>query len=207
LAAKRFSNYFWENGAAPGLVVKVPSVLTQEAADRLKTNMQEFKKDKSGRTLPLEGGSEVETTGIPQRDAQFLETMNFNKTQIASLFRVPPPLIGDLTQANYSNVQELYMQFVKSTMAPWWNRWEHELNRKLNPATESGRNRFFRFNADGLLRGDATTRAEYYQTLRRIGAITPNEIREQENMNRSDQEGADQLHKQLQDVPLGTPPQ
>ena len=45
---------------------------------------------------------------------------------------------------------------------------------------------FFRLNLDGLLRGDTQSRASYYNTMFNIGAMSPNDVRELENLNRRD---------------------
>lgn len=206
IATQEFSNSFWENSAAPGLVVKVPEELSQENYDRLKESLDEFREDKAGGALPLDGGTEIETAGIPQRDAQFLETQRFSKEQIASIFRVPPPLLMDLTNANYSNVTALYQMFVKSSLLPWLKRWEHELDRKIKPGSRDAKNNFFRYDVDDLLRGNATERANFYRVMLREGVLTRNEVRERENLNPVSEDEADKLFKQIQDVPLGTPP-
>jgi len=203
LATQRFSNNFWQNGAAPGLVVKMPHQLSQEAYERLKTSLQNFKGGNAGKSLPLDQNADVqEVGGIPQRDAQFLETKKFSKEQIASLFRVPLPLINSLDNANYSNVTALTLNFAKYTMAPLFARMEAELNRKLRPRTEAGRKNFFEFDMTSLMRGDDATRAEYFDKLFGNSVITPNEIREREGLNRLDVEGMDKPYKQKQDIPI-----
>jgi len=40
----------------------------------------------------------------------------------------------------------------------------------------------------------------------REGVLTRNEVRERENLNPVSEDEADKLFKQIQDVPLGTPP-
>ena len=41
----------------------------------------------------------------------------------------------------------------------------------------------FKFNIDGLLRGDSKSRAEYYKDLFNVGALSPNDVRRLENLN------------------------
>jgi HK97 family phage portal protein len=204
LATQRFSNNFWQNGASPGLVVKMPHQLSQEGYERLKHSLQGFKGGNAGKSLPLDQGADVqEVGGIPQRDAQFLETKKFSKEQIASIFRVPLPLINSLDNANYSNVTALTLNFAKYTMSPLFSRMEAELNRKLRPRTEQGRqNYFFEHDMTSLLRGDDATRAEYYSKLFGNSVITPNEIRDREGLNKLDISGMDVPYKQKQDVPI-----
>ena len=59
---------------------------------------------------------------------------------------------------------------------------EQELNRKL--FKESEKNKFYvKFNVAGLLRGNTKDRAEYYRTLFNLGVLSPNDIREKEDLN------------------------
>lgn len=43
-----------------------------------------------------------------------------------------------------------------------------------------------KFNANGMMRGDSTARASFYTAQIQNGAISPNEIRELEDMNPRD---------------------
>jgi len=50
--------------------------------------------------------------------------------------------------------------------------------------TESEKKSFFvKFNLNGRLRGDAATRAAFYQTMRQNGIMSANDIRSLEEMN------------------------
>jgi len=184
-----------EDGQRIFYTVKITEDKEQELPERDILHFKILSKD--GYNADIE-----EVGGIPQRDAQFLETKKFSKEQIASLFRVPLPLINSLDNANYSNVTALTLNFAKYTMAPLFARMEAELNRKLRPRTEAGRRNFFEFNMTSLMRGDDATRAEYFDKLFGNSVITPNEIREREGLNRLDVEGMDKPYKQKQDIPI-----
>jgi len=45
---------------------------------------------------------------------------------------------------------------------------------------------FTTFDANSMLRGSANDRAEFYDKMVKIGAMTINEVRERENMNKAD---------------------
>jgi HK97 family phage portal protein len=115
-------------------------------------------------------------------EAQFLATRRFSILEIARIFRVPPHKLGDLERATFSNIEHQSIEFLTDTINPIAIKIEQELNRKLIFEDEKGRS-YFEHNTNGLLRGDAKTRAEYYAKLFSIGAITQNEIRRRENMN------------------------
>jgi hypothetical protein len=94
-------------------------------------------------------------------------------------------MIGDLSRATFSNIEQQSIDFYVNTLVPWLKRWEQEINRKLFAGLDRARY-FAEFNVAGLLRGDAGARSAYYRELFGIGVLSPNDIRELENMNPTD---------------------
>ena len=126
---------------------------------------------------------------IPNNEAQFLETRKFQIEEIASMYRVPLHMIGDLDHATFSNVEHLSLDFVKYSLDPWIVRWEQSLQKALLSDSEKGQY-FVKFNVDGLLRGDYASRMQGYATARQNGWMSANDIRELEDMNMlSEEEG------------------
>ena len=120
---------------------------------------------------------------ISPNEAQFLETRKFQINEIARIFRVPPHMVGDLDKSSFSNIEQQSLEFVKYTLDPWVVRWEQSLFRSLFSADEKKRY-FFKFNVEGLLRGDYQSRMNGYATARQNGWMSTNDIRELENMDK-----------------------
>jgi len=201
-----YGDKFYDNGARPGLMLKHPGKLSQQAFTRLLSSWEARHQgvENAHRVAILEEGLDVATVGIPPQDAQFLETNKFQRTQIASIFRVPPHMIGDLERATFSNIEQQSIEFVTFTLAPWLAIWEQAIARDLLSPAE--RERYFaEFLVDGLLRGDTGSRYQAYQSAITTGWMTPNEAREKENLNPMD--GGDTLLQPLNMAPAGTPPQ
>ena len=74
------------------------------------------------------------------------------------------------------------MEFVQYCLMPYIVRLEEEFNRKLLREDEF-EEFYFLFSLNGLLRGDAKTRSEYYKNMNLIGSMSANEIRALEDMN------------------------
>ena len=74
-----------------------------------------------------------------------------------------------------------------STLDPWVVRWEQNLQRILL-TTDEKKEYFFKFNVDGLLRGDYASRMSGYATARQNGWMSANDIRELENLDRIPEE-------------------
>lgn len=183
IAMRDFGSEFFSNGAHLGGVVTHPGDLKQETKARLAEswNKQYGGIENVGRTAFLDEGMTYQAIGVKPRDAQFIEKENLMIQDIARMFGVPEYM---LQQGNkvYTNIEQVYLEFVRGTMRQWIKRWEQELNRKLFYASEQGRY-FVRFNMNSLLRGDSKSRAEFYEKLFKVGALSPNDIRRLENMN------------------------
>ena len=135
----------------------------------------------------LEEGMKYTPISIAPNEAQFLETRKFQIDEIARIFRVPPHMVGDLDKSSFSNIEQQSLEFVKYTLDPWVSRWEQAMVRALLSAEEK-KKYFFKFNVDGLLRGDYQSRMTGYATARQNGWMSANDIRELENMDRIPEE-------------------
>jgi phage portal protein BeeE len=78
------------------------------------------------------------------------------------------------------NVEQIQIEMVQGTFLPRYVAWEQELKAKLFPDSDGATAEFV---IDGLLRGDAKTRAEVHQIYRLIGTENADEIRMMENKN------------------------
>ena len=74
------------------------------------------------------------------------------------------------------------IEVVVDSIAPWVKRFEDEADYKLFGQNRQGY--YTKMNMNALLRGDHQSRATFYQALSGIGAISPNDIRGLEDMNK-----------------------
>ena len=130
---------------------------------------------------------------ISPEQAQFLETRKFQINEIARIFHVPPHMVGDLEKSSFSNIEQQSLEFVKYTLEPWVIRWEQTLSRTLFSEAEK-KDYFFKFNLEGLLRGDYASRMSGYATARQNGWMSANDIRELENLDRIPAEDGGDLY-------------
>lgn len=181
--AQKFGKSFFENGAHISGVLETPNVLTDDTYNRIRDTWNARHKgiNKAGETAVLEAGLKFSRIGVPPEEAQFIQTRQFGVSEVARMFGVQPHLLMDLERSTNNNIEHQGIEFVTYTLTQWISRWEAELNAKLFSSSES-ETTYCEFNLNGLLRGDAKSRAEYYRALTNIAAINPNEIRQLENM-------------------------
>ena len=200
MATEEFGARFFGQGTHMGMVAKHPKTLSTQGHTNLENSLNEQYSglDKAFRMMVLEEGMDIVKIGIPPEDAQFLETRKFQLAEIARFYHIPPHMVGDLERATFSNIEQQSIEFVVYTMRPWLVRWEQSARLKLM-GPEERQQYFIEFLVDGLLRGDAAARAAYYNQMFMVGAISPNDIREKENMNPID--GGDKTYIPLNMMP------
>lgn len=119
---------------------------------------------------------------IKPADLQFLETQQFNTTQIARLFGTPASLMLAAVEGNsqtYSNVEQDWIAFTRFTLMAYIREIEEALTVLLPHGNR------VRFNVDALQRSDTKTRYEAHQ----IGLsgdrpfLTVEEVREIEGLD------------------------
>ena len=114
-------------------------------------------------------------------DAQFLESIQENDTEIANFFGVPLYKLNQGKQSYQSNEQQ-NLDYLNTTLDPYLVQFEQEAG--LSWLSEEEQNyTYFRFNRDVLLRTDAKTRAEYLEKKILSGQMTPNEARSIDDMS------------------------
>lgn len=203
LAMQKFGASFFGNGAALTGILEHPSHFRdEEKLNRLRKQWSEMYQGagKACKTAILEDGMKFSKISVPPEEAQFLESRQFQLEEICRWFRVPPHKVQHLLRATFSNIEHQSIEYSGDTMLPWTSRWEQEIQRKLFVGDE---NHFAEFKYNALLRTDQTTRGQFYRVMVELGALSPNEVRELENMNPV--EGGDQHFRPGNLLPLAQP--
>ena len=183
IAAEEYGSKFYANGAAPSGVLEHPGTLKDPTRVRDSWNSTFGGSTNSHKVAVLEEGMKYTPISISPNEAQFLETRKFQINEIARIFRVPPHMVGDLEKSSFSNIEQQSLEFVKYTLDPWVIRWEQALYRTLL-SEEEKKTYFFKFNVEGLLRGDYQSRMQGYATARQNGWMSANDIRGLEDLDR-----------------------
>lgn len=143
-------------------------------------------------------GPKVEKIGVDPKDAQYIELRQFQVSDIARLFGIPPHKIGDLSRATFSNIESQSIQFVTDAILPRVKRIEEAFTRDLLKDTGM----WVEFKLDGLLRGDTTARYNAYKIGIENGFLSRNDVRRMENL--PPVEGGDELQRPLNMTTVGS---
>lgn len=201
---EEFGALYFGQGLHPGAVISHPGKLSPESRkERGKAYSEAFAGlGKSHRIMFLDEAAKIEKLGIPNNEAQFLESRKFQNTDIGSrIYRLPPQMYGEYDKAStYASAEQFNQDYVIKTLRSWLVRLEQSYNMWLLPPEMQGEY-FYEHLVDGLMRGDAAARSAFYTSLFQVGGITPNKIAELENWNPIGPEG-DKRFVPLNMVPL-----
>ncbi len=171
------------NGAQPGGVLSVDGNLSIEAAKRLKEDWAQSQVGGANKwkTALLPGNVKWQALSETGVDNQHLELRRFQVEEICRALRVFPQMIGyaDKT-ATFASAEAFFLAHVVHSLVPWVERWQQAIARDLlgDDMTLQAK-----FAVQGLLRGDAKTRAAFYASGIVNGWLTRNQARLFEEMN------------------------
>lgn len=183
MATQEYSGRLFRNDATPGVVIKYPKALTDDAIKRLKEGWNDTYGGSANmrKTAILEDGADIAKLSMNAEESQFIETRRLQRSEIAGLFRVPLMLLqADQQTATYASAEQFMLSFMIHTIRPWLVRIEQALHQQLFTAPKLYNPEF---NPEGMLRGDVAARYKAYATGRQWGWLSANDIRDRENMN------------------------
>ncbi|MYN11780.1 phage portal protein [Pusillimonas sp. TS35] len=183
ISERNHGNATFTNGARLSGILKFPQLLKAEQKAALKTSWdsQHSGGANAGKTAILDQGVEYQTVSMTLEDAEWIAARKFSVEEVARLFRVPPTIIGDLTHGNFSNSVEMTRMFVTLTLRRHLLMWEQAISKQL--LTTAGRAKYKpEHSVEGLLRGDAKNRADFYKSGIEAGWLLPSEARRLENL-------------------------
>jgi HK97 family phage portal protein len=189
-ATTRAASAHFANGMRPSgwLVYKGGATLEPDQREMAKQNLINpmIGAENAGKIGILEGDFDYRQMTITPEDAQLLDSRRFNVEEVCRFHGVPPILLSHASAGMTmwgSGVEQIVLGWYVLQLRPRLVRLERAMKRQLMRAEEK-QNLYFEFNAEGLLRGDSAARAEFYWKMLQVGAMTPNQICDKENLPR-----------------------
>lgn len=179
-AAEGFGSAFFDSPQPSGVLsIDVPEVTDDQA----KTIKRRFRESVANREpVVLSKVTDYKPLSIKPEESQFLQTIAANDGQIARFFGVPAAKIGAASAAGgpgmmkYSNVEQDQLAYYTEAVRPMLVVIERAWSRLI-----PGRQRVL-FNPDAILRVDTRTRYDAHASAINAGWMTPNEVRDLEDM-------------------------
>lgn len=201
-AAQLFGASFFGNGMTPSGVVINKKALTPKGVERQRAEFEQLYKGprNANKTAILDNDAEWKSLSFSAQEAQLINVHQHLVEEICRWFGVPPHKVMHLLRSTFNNIEHQAIEVVVDSVSPWVKRFEDEADFKLFGEVRY-RGLYTKMNMNALLRGDSKSRMEFYKGMQFVGAMSPNEIRQLEDMNSLGKEG--DLHTmQSQFVPL-----
>ena len=131
----------------------------------------------------VEPGMKLKAEGFTMAEAQALESRQWTVSDLCRLWGVSPHLVGDLSRATFSNIEQLFLEFKTITISDWANAWEQDWNRCVLTPEEKAKGYFLKHNLNAFLIGDFAARMAGYASAKQNGWLNADEIRDLEDRN------------------------
>lgn len=162
---------FHTSGDTPSGILKTDQPLSPTQAHDYKLQWQSRE---AHEVAVLGQGLDYAPIALSPKDAQFIESRQFDTTSIARLFGIPAHLfLAQVEGSNltYSNQESADLEFTKWTLQAYLGEIEQALTAVL-PSTQVAR-----FNLEALLRSDTKSRYEAHQLGINAGWLLRSEVR------------------------------
>lgn len=170
------ASWFEHGGTPPATFKNQQRTLTNDQAEAVSQRLDAAMR----RRRPLVYGADwnFEAMQVSPEESQFIETMKLNATQMATIFGIPPELVGGESGGSltYDNPALDGLSLHKLTLRPWLEMLEEHFDLLL-PERQ-----YVEFNPDALLRSDTRSRYEAHRVALDAGFMTVNEVRKLEGL-------------------------
>lgn len=194
-SAQRYSTGSFDNAARPsGALITPPDVdLKPEEKADLRKEIQDTHGgvNNAFKVMLLTGGMDWKPFSQTAKEAELIEARKLNREEVAAVFDIPPPMIGILDNATYSNITEQHLMLYKTILGPWLDLIEHKLQAQLIDPEPAYEGLFCEFDLNEVLKGDVEKRIPAITKGIETGLYTLNDGRKLENLPRYDIPEAD----------------
>jgi HK97 family phage portal protein len=172
---QRYAASVIQSGGVPYYVLTHPTELTGKQVTDLQAQWWESRTNALGMPAVMSGGVTIERLQLNPTEMALVELAQYNDSRIAVMLGVPPFLAGLPSGGDsmtYSNVTALFDYHWRAGLRPKVSPVVHALSQWALP-----RGTDIEVNRDEYVRPDALQRAQTWDILTRIGALTPEDVR------------------------------
>ena len=183
LAADKLAARFFSQGTQLSGIIKIKAPLAEQAqADEIKRRWMQTNAGVSagGGVAVFDAETDWEPLTIPPDSLQFLESREWQASEIAKIYGIPPHLIGDESKSTSwgTGIEQQNIGFVAYTVAGWTERIRQRITREI----VNTRGQYAMFDLTELMRGSTAERFAAYALAIQWGWMTRNECRSKEDM-------------------------
>lgn len=190
LSASKMQGRQFKNGTSNGngWYETPQGVNTEKAKETGDLINERYSGNNRFKSMVLPYGIKFHTVSVNQRDAQFIETMQYNTEDIAGIFNVPLHKIKRATSMAKANMEQQNIEFTTDTLHPITTNFSSELDLKL--FGPDNQRYFTQADLSDLKKGDLQTMTDHYTKGIYSGIYSVNDVRQKMGLN--PREGGDQ---------------
>lgn len=212
-ASQRYQGASFENGVRYSSVYILPPDVDMTESDkadlRSAIRAQQGGVDKAFQMALVSGGGDIKPLSHTAVEAALIDQRKLDREEIAAAYDIPPPLIGILDNATYSNISVQAKMLYGMVLGPWLGLIKETIETQLiapyKPWADEGL--FVDFDLSEVLKGEPLAEVQAIREAIGTGIMTPNEGRQSRNLPPSKDPEADKLHMPTNNLaPMGVVP-
>lgn len=194
----KYSAKFWQNAARIGGVIERP----QEAAEWTDIARANFRaqwesmyagESNTGKTAVLEEGMKFTPVTWAPKDTLYIESRKLTREECARAYHIPPPMVGILDRATFSNIEAQNRSLYTDVLGPLFRSVEDDIAAQYLSEFPDIEGAYAEFNVEEKLQGDFEKQTNSFRQAVGVPYMTANEARARMNLPRIDSPEADQL--------------
>lgn len=203
-AGQRYAISSFGNAARPASFIMSTRNMTKTQRAELRAEIEESYggPENAFKVALLDNGLEWKPLGHSMRDTNLVENRKLSREEVCAAYDLPPPMVGILDHATYSNIEQQHWMLYMDSLAPILTMIEQTLMAQLVDPEPAWDGYLTAFDMDGVTRGNIEQRSQAYQRFLYSGVYTPNELRKLEGLKPIDIEEADAVFVPINYDPL-----
>jgi HK97 family phage portal protein len=199
-AAQRYQRSLFANGGRPPSAITADEkFLSLDKTERelLMANLREdvtelyVGPDSAGKPALLPPGLDWKPVGHTAVEAELIDQRRVAREEVCGVFQIPPPMLGILDRATFSNIEVQREMAYTDSLAPPLVLIEQMLTAQLIRGLLREDDVYVEFDFAAVLRGDRLKEVQALREAISIALLTPNEARAIDNRPKSDADGMD----------------
>lgn len=182
-AIQQTATDLYENGLQIRGALESEREIAMPAKREMREDFESLYRGPTGHKVAiLDQAVKFKDISMTAEDAELLKGREFSVSEIARLFRVPPPLIQDYSKNTFTNAEQAGRWLAMITLLPWCVK----LGAAFKKQALSGADRETHevdFDLSGIMRGDFQARWAAHKTAVDGRILTRNEVRAIEGFN------------------------
>jgi HK97 family phage portal protein len=202
-AAQRYQRATFQNGARPPSAITASAEFLGLDRDERQVLLRNLREDvdtlyvgpeQAGRPAILPPGLDWKPVGHTAVEAALIDQRKIAREEICGVYQIPPPMLGILDRATFSNIETQREMAYTDSLAPPLVLIEQKLNAQLVRSLLREDDIYVEFDFAAVLRGDRLKEVQALREAISTALLTPNEARAIDNRPRSDADGMDDFY-------------